>query len=346
MLIKTKTVRIAKEKKEENNVVMKQADLDELIKAAKDENQDKVAELFKNATADLEKNIRESLQKEMAVRKTAEDTGLTIDGEAKDFISSLESRVAKSELNEWSGKLTDFEKELRYRNDQLVFLDQVNSQVKRPMDITKSKPFLDLKRLVFGYNDSSGLSKAWNNTAGNALEFIPVTLSSRLTEKIEVALQVANQFERLALPSAKHDVPRVDGFPTAFKGVILTATTEKTTDTDKSSFVAVKGIAESKIAYESDQDSIIASMPLAERQITMAISRGVDNAIINGDDSGTHMDADTEAITNDIAKSWKGLRKIAIDESNTFDVAAAWTLAKFRTFVNSLDFEFGSTNLH
>lgn len=345
-LIKNKVIKKSKEddknKDKDGNIVMKEADLKELVKAAKEENQEKVTELFKTATADLEKDIRASIQKEMAVRKTSEDTGLNLNGEAKDFVSSLEARVAKSELNEWTGKLTDFEKHLRYVNDQLVFLDQVNSQTKRPMDITKSKPFGELRKLVFGYNDSNALSKAWDNTAGNALEFIPVTLSARLTEKIEVALQVANQFERLALPSAKHDVPRVDGFPTAFKGVIRTATTESTVDTDKSSFVAVKGIAESRIAYESDQDSIIASMPLAERQITQAISRGVDSAIINGDTTSPHMDADTEAISNAIEKSWKGLRRIAIDESNTFDVAGVWTLAKFRIFVNKLDFEFGS----
>ncbi len=341
----TKSKYFRKEKKEEpkkDDVVMKQADLDALVKAAKEENQEEVTKIFKTATADMEKNVKEAIQKEMATRKTQEDTGLDANGEASDFLKSLEKRVGKSELNEWTGKLTDFEKELRYRNDQLVFLSEVNAQVKRPMDITKSQPFQDLRRLVIGYNDGSALAKAWDNTAGNALEYIPVTLSSRLTEKMEVELQVANQFERIALPSAKHDVPRVDGFPTAFKGVIRTATTESTVDTDKSSFVAVKGIAESRIAYESDEDSIIASMPLAERQITMAIARGVDRAIINGDDSGTHMDADTEAVSNDFAKSWKGLRKLSIDNSFTFDVGGVWTLAKFRIWVNKLNFEFGS----
>lgn len=58
------------------------------------------------------------------------------------------------------------------------------------------------------------------------------------------------------------------------------------------------------------------------------LADGIENALINGDTTGTHQDSDMTGATN-VAKAWKGFRKHALEQSYTYD-ASTWTLAAVR----------------
>jgi len=67
---------------------------------------------------------------------------------------------------------------------------------------------------------------------------------------------------------------------------------------------------------EADEDSIVAVMPYLKRKLALAIATQEEDACLNGDTTGTHMDADvTDA--KDGRKAWSGLRKYAIANSAT-----------------------------
>jgi HK97 family phage major capsid protein len=65
------------------------------------------------------------------------------------------------------------------------------------------------------------------------------------------------------------------------------------------------------VVDEVTEDAAVAVMTLLQQDLAFAFAYGIDDAIVNGDDSTTHMDSDTTA-ANDVRKTWKGLRKIAL----------------------------------
>jgi HK97 family phage major capsid protein len=61
---------------------------------------------------------------------------------------------------------------------------------------------------------------------------------------------------------------------------------------------------------ELSEDSIIPVMPLVRRNIVIAIATAIEQAIINGDTTGSHQDSDVTVAT-DARKAWMGYRKCA-----------------------------------
>jgi HK97 family phage major capsid protein len=86
-------------------------------------------------------------------------------------------------------------------------------------------------------------------------------------------------------------------------------------------FDAEKHVEHMCLPEELNEDSAPDILRLVREEVTKAQLRAWEYAILNGDDSVTHMDADITAST-DSAKSWKGLRKLALDNSATKDFGA------------------------
>jgi hypothetical protein len=64
--------------------------------------------------------------------------------------------------------------------------------------------------------------------------------------------------------------------------------------------------------FMDDQDPSI--MNKIRQDLALGIPRSMERALLNGDDSGTHMDTDVTVAT-DFRKAFKGLRKLALDNS-------------------------------
>ncbi len=331
-------------------VKIAKADLEKLVSdsklaGAKEETealQKKIEELTKSASVEV---LQEKIEKAVAERKSIETTGIDLSGEVVPFHKSLNTILSKNRSAHIDGrKDSDWEIELKKACDDVVWMDHIYCQGnngRKQEDLLKTDAFEDFTR-VLKASPNTGLMKALDSTAGKGLEFIPTLLSSRLTEKVEVALRVMNQFTRFQMPGANVDIPRIVGFPTAFLGAILTAPTDTQVTTGKANYVAKKIMAETKVAYETNMDSVIPMIELSERQLVQAIARGVDNAAINGDVAGTLDTPNPPAL--DVRLAWDGLRFNSIT-ANSFTVDAAGavlTLALIRELIAFVDFEYSS----
>jgi len=112
------------------------------------------------------------------------------------------------------------------------------------------------------------------------------------------------------------------------------------------------------IPAELDEDSAPPILAIARNEVVRAQIRAREQVLVNGDDSVTHMDADTDAGSADLAqKLAKGYRKLALANSATVDfVNAAVTTAKLDEMrvtmgkhgvgTSNLTYLFGSTGYH
>ena len=86
--------------------------------------------------------------------------------------------------------------------------------------------------------------------------------------------------------------------------------------TGKITFLSTKFSEFFIIPEELNEDSAPAIYQLGTREVVEAQRRAVEAAILNGDNDGTHIDSDTQALGADVAeKAWKGLRRQALANS-------------------------------
>lgn len=190
-------------------------------------------------------------------------------------------------------------------------------------------PSYDVRKSMhyrLGMQGFSKVMKALNaTTAAEGQNWVPTMFSSRLVDLVRLELRVAALFTGFDMPSDPWTLP-VAGADAVSKLV-----GESTTDnpsampktqfaTEKVTLISKKHVASIPMSEEIDEDSIIAIAPQIRTNIAIALARGVENALINGDTAGTHMDSDVVSAT-DVRKSWLGLRILAqsgakVDEGN------------------------------
>lgn len=167
------------------------------------------------------------------------------------------------------------------------------------------------------------------STAGEGLEWVPTDFSSELIAKVHLGLKVAALFPVINMPTNPYTLPieigDIDSFilaeqtgdsPTKVaSGEPAGGWTSSTTFTAK--WLGTK-VLTSKILEE---DSIIAILPLLRQRMTLALVRGEEDIVINGDTTGTHMDSDTTA-ANSKRKAFMGLRANAKINSYTTDLSS------------------------
>ena len=100
------------------------------------------------------------------------------------------------------------------------------------------------------------------------------------------------------------------------------AATDANFGTEKIQFSAPELVEYYLLPEELNEDSAPAILELARQDVLAAQIRAVEDAIINGDLSGTHMDSDTVAASSN-RKAWKGLRKMALAASSTVSFSGA-----------------------
>jgi len=72
-------------------------------------------------------------------------------------------------------------------------------------------------------------------------------------------------------------------------------------------------------------DSIVQVVPVLREDMAYGLANGMDDALLNGDNSATHMDTGLTSDTTYTRDAFKGLRKLAVDDSKTFTCASTTT---------------------
>ena len=156
--------------------------------------------------------------------------------------------------------------------------------------------------------------------ANEGAEWVPTVVSSQYIEEFELERMLARQFEQIRMPSNPFDMPIQSGVTEARVQAEGSTISQANFGTDKISFDAVKLAEFTVLPEELNEDSAPNILALKRREVSEAIGRAIEQAIINGDTSLTHQDSDTAAGAADLAaKSMDGLRRLALANSATVD---------------------------
>jgi len=183
------------------------------------------------------------------------------------------------------------------------------------------------------------INKAFTDAASEGAEWIPDQFAANLYFNIEEQSQiprvVADNLQKQQVERSTILVPRLErGGRPYLKGSIAsdnpasyTASSVKTSQKS----ITVKGLASRFLIDDAAQeDSAIAVIPALQRQIIMDLNDAMEDALINGDDSGTHQDAIADwnirsrwgtspalGGSSDHRRMFKGMRKQAFDRGTT-----------------------------
>ncbi|MGD9518901.1 MAG: phage major capsid protein [Armatimonadota bacterium] len=188
-------------------------------------------------------------------------------------------------------------------NDELYLLSKLTG---RPA--TRLKYFEQLQ-------DRGLMAKALATTASGAgAEWVPQGFSARLVGAVQAELRLSGLHDHIVMPTKSYQLPVEGADPTPY----LTAENNEITDSNIGTanvvLDAVTVGARQVFSAELGEDSVVPILPRLQVQLARALARGIENAMVNGDVSATHMDSDvTEA--SDVRKAWRGYRKQALTHS-------------------------------
>jgi HK97 family phage major capsid protein len=174
----------------------------------------------------------------------------------------------------------------------------------------------------FATDEMSELKKMTTSGSGTGAEWIPTGFSNQLIEAVQLAGKVANQFRQINMPTNPFNIPVQSSFATAYKGAEGSATTSSAVGTAQVALSATKVMCEVPLTDELNEDAAIAMLPFIKTSVAESVARGIEDCIINGDTTTTHMDNDITA-SADVRKCWKGLRKHALEQSYKTDLGSA-----------------------
>lgn len=176
---------------------------------------------------------------------------------------------------------------------------------------------------IFGNAKMKQSAKALTSTgAATGDELVPTDLSGELQRRMYLESELAQLFlaREIEMPTNPFNLPLSTTRPTfKLESTENTAATASDPGTAQVVLTAVKMMAEVDYSYELNEDSIIAILPMVQTLLAEAAADALEDALINGDTTGTHQDSDTNAVSKHVAKSWKGFRKLALAGSITSD---------------------------
>lgn len=173
-----------------------------------------------------------------------------------------------------------------------------------------------MKTIPYYKNVVAPMLKAYNVT--DFSNFIP-TLNARFYfSEYQLPFLLADEFDQVPMDSATVTVPGDSGFLTAVEETDAATFTARSTTQGSYTVNARNAVIHSQITEDLLADSAPAYIDKLRKDITWAIARAYESAIINGDDTVTtsergdgHIDSDTAglALNATFLKGWKGLRK-------------------------------------
>lgn len=158
-------------------------------------------------------------------------------------------------------------------------------------------------------------------TGGSGAALTTVDLSSDLQMRMYLDSQLASMMisSEIDMPTDPFKLPIKTGrtpytlgseAPGVDPATSQPSFSQVTLDTSK-----LIGIAE--YSYESDEDSIIAILPMLQEDLAAGAAYSFEDLLLNGDTAAVHMDDDVVGATNYL-KAFNGLRKMCLAQAATF----------------------------
>jgi len=183
--------------------------------------------------------------------------------------------------------------------------------------------------------DLDGRFKAIGVTTDIA-SLLPTGFTGALLRDIQARLVVTALFPYKETTPGQYDSIALNGIA-GYMVSEAVAGTESAEAYTTMIYLVKKCMATVKKSYEALDDSLI---PLAEEVrmgIIDALARSIETAVVNGDDTATHMDDATIAAigANDYRRAFKGIRKLALAKQTVDAGGAAMTEATWLTKISA-----------
>ena len=191
------------------------------------------------------------------------------------------------------------------------------------------------------------VQKAISDTSSSGAEWIPDVMSSTLYEEYYTPAGIATLFSTTNIPARQAGmvVPKIsDVIKPYLKGKISSDDPAKyTASTPTSSNTTIEAVGTSVRVLIDDsaiEDSIFSLIDVINARLGRALTDGYEDCMVNGDTTATHEDAIASwnirsrwgasglGGSADHRRGFKGLRRIAVDRSNTVDQGSGQTIAK------------------
>ncbi len=251
-------------------------------------------------------------------------------------MSRTESLTPQLRYSDPSGDVSGWMEEL----DKAVLLVCLTQKTIRPTyaQLRGSKYYMEKvfprqERVLEHIKDAFDIA----DTGGGA-EWIPTLFSGRMLEKFRLELRLLQFFFSFDMPSNPWVLPvqladlqayrikglaGVSGDPGASEKLFdgrLSKANSAITVTGKVQFDA-KGVGARLIAERFlTEDSIVPILPFIAMALPQALANGAENAALNGDTTGTHMDNDIQVATNTAElpeRLFRGMRRHAMSLTGT-----------------------------
>jgi HK97 family phage major capsid protein len=151
-------------------------------------------------------------------------------------------------------------------------------------------------------------------TAAEGLEWVPTALSADFIEKFRFGSRIASLFPDIAMPTNPFKLPYTgglgaDSFYLVGESISDSPAASPTTTlaTGAQTLTAKKLKARIYFSEEITEQSIVPLLPHLLAEILQAGSEAIDDCVLNGDTTATHMDSDVTD-SKDRRKIWNGLR--------------------------------------
>lgn len=162
---------------------------------------------------------------------------------------------------------------------------------------------------------AQGIKALTTSGSGTGAEWVPSDLGSELMRRLFLSSELAMLFasREIEMPTPVYTLPLSTTRPT-FK--LTSESTENALEgspgTGEVVLTSKKLTSLVEYTYEQDEDSIVPILPTLLQLLGEGAAYALEDAIINGDTTATHQDSDTNAVSRHAAKSWNGLRKLAL----------------------------------
>lgn len=170
----------------------------------------------------------------------------------------------------------------------------------------------DIKSTSIFKNHLGAMLKAFNVTDFGS--WLPDVHSRFYFEEYEIAALIPDLFDQLPMDAASMNIEGALGYLFGLLETDVSTFTEQSNTSAEFNVVSRNNVVHAKITEDLNQDSAPAIIDKLRKEVVAGLARSEERAIINGDVTGTHMDANVVAAT-DFRKAFNGLRKRALDNS-------------------------------
>ena len=195
----------------------------------------------------------------------------------------------------------------------------------RNVDFTKHPYFARIAKRL----EKNELSKSMTTgNTGYGPEWMPTSFSANIIDIMEQTGEIVGKFQNVFTVPQNETTLKIpystlratvikgsEGLTMAQIDALITDSGTATLEFTPREFAGTQFVSDNLT-----NDALAGLVPFLKGSLAKAIDNAEENTIINGDDSGSHMDGDITG-SNDVRKWFKGLRKMAIAQATYVDFA-------------------------